>query len=204
MTITHSVKFTADERSALKTLVSGHADWTNYRAANLNGRHTGEMTIAELIDCANTFEISLHSIITATAGTATATHSLAPPVGPAEVFQLAPGTVQWGTTPPTAGTTLTGIPEAWVPVLLHDLFDDDTGFVFDSYQRRFLMQRPFTLPDSVGPDRWPLESREAFYVSGNNQGVFSPNVFNPKEVPEDSFGAESLFVWAGNDRAEQR
>jgi len=58
------------------------------------------------------------------------------------------------------------------------------------------MERPSSIPGSVDSLRWPLETREAFYVSGNFQS------FDPKEPHLDGNGAEALFIWDGDDGLE--
>ena len=133
-------------------------------------------------------------------GNAAANSSLALSVGQAEVFQLAPPSAALET---TWGTTNSDIPEAWVPVLLHELLDDNLGVLIDGvYQYRYLMQRPFSLPDSVLSDRSPARSRAAFYVSGNLQLPFALEPFDPNDAHTIGRGAESLFVWDGDDGLE--
>ena len=138
-------------------------------------------------------------------GNAAANSSIALSVGQADVFLLDEGAVTaWGTTD-------SGIPEAWVPVLLHEIAasglnipddpSDPNQYVFGRYQHRYLMQTPFTLPGSVGTDRSPAESRAALYVSGNFQAPF-PLGFDPNDDHTDGNGAESLFVWDGDDGLE--
>ena len=125
-------------------------------------------------------------------------------VGQATVYPLEsidPGfgtpTTAWGQVP--GRSTILGVPEAWVPVLLYALPGDDPTerFGLGNYRIKYLMNTPVTSPPTVTQERWPLERRATMYVSGNFQG------FDAFRSPHtDGQGAEALFVWDGEDGIE--
>ncbi len=84
MTIAQGTSFTSGERTALKNLISSHADWSQYRSVVINGRATHEMTVPELIDCANQFGIDhLVCSLAASPSSQNAIASTPAPVAPA-------------------------------------------------------------------------------------------------------------------------